>query len=110
MHCSGNMNFKGSLATLILQNFSRGPNHGYRIAQEIKQKSQGVLDFKEGTLYPTLHGLEGKGLITSHERAENGRKRFYYELTEDGRKALARERADWRRVSSAFNLVLQEAT
>ena len=104
------MNFRGGLPLLILQNLARGPNHGYRIAQEIKQKSQGVLDFKEGTLYPTLHGLEGKGLIVSHERAEGGRKRFYYELTEDGRKTLARERADWQRVSSAFNLALQEAT
>jgi transcriptional regulator len=106
----GPMNFRGGLPLLILQNLAQGPNHGYHIAQEIKQKSQGVLDFKEGTLYPTLHGLEGKGLITSHERAENGRTRFYYELTEDGRKTLARERADWRRVSGAFNLLLQEAT
>src|SRR5580698_4949045 len=74
------MNFKGSLPTLILQNLSRGPNHGYRIAQEIKQSSKGVLDFKEGTLYPALHGLEGKGFIASQTRVENGRTRCYYEF------------------------------
>jgi PadR family transcriptional regulator, regulatory protein PadR len=45
------MNFKGSLPTLILQNLCQCPNHGYQIAQEIKQKSKGVLDFKEGTLW-----------------------------------------------------------
>jgi PadR family transcriptional regulator PadR len=104
------MNFRGGLPTLILQNLSRGPNHGYRIAQEIKQKSKGVLDYKEGTLYPALHGLEGKGLIASQTRVENGRTRCYYELTEKGKKALARDRQDWRRVSGAFNLILQEAT
>jgi PadR family transcriptional regulator PadR len=104
------MNFRGGLPTLILQNLSRGPNHGYRIAQEIKQKSKGVLDFKEGTLYPALHGLEGKGLIASQTRAETGRIRCYYELTEKGKKALVKDRQEWRTVSGAFNLILQEAT
>lgn len=102
------MNFRGGLPALILQNLSRGPNHGYRIAQEIKQKSKGVLDFKEGTLYPTLHGLEGKGLIESQTRDENGRTRCYYELTEKGKRALATEKKEWERISGAFNLILQE--
>ena len=103
------MNIKGGLPALILQNLSRGPNHGYRIAQEIKQKSNGVLDFKEGTLYPTLHGLEGKGLIASHTRDENGRTRCYYELTKKGKLALAKEKQEWERFSGAINFILQEA-
>lgn len=104
------MNFRGGLTTLILQNLSSGPNHGYRIAQDIKQKSKGVLDFKEGALYPALHGLEGKGWISSQIREENGRKRCYYKLTEKGRKALAAEKQEWVRLIGAFNLILQEAT
>lgn len=104
------MNFRGGLTTMILQNLSRGPNHGYRIAQEIKQKSKGVLDFKEGALYPALHGLEGKGLISSQTREENGRVRCYYKLTEKGRKALATEKREWKEFSSAVNLLLQEGT
>jgi transcriptional regulator len=103
------MNFRGGLTTLILQNLSRGPNHGYRIAQEIKDKSKGVLDFQEGALYPALHGLEGKGWISSQTREENGRVRCYYKLTERGRKALATEKQEWERLSGAFNLILQEA-
>ncbi len=104
------MNFKGSLPALILQNLRRGPNHGYRIAQDIKKTSKGVLDFKEGTLYPALHGLEAKGLITSSTRMENGRERRYYKLTEKGTKALAKERQEWRQLSGAINLMLKEAT
>ncbi|HEY3856347.1 MAG TPA: helix-turn-helix transcriptional regulator [Verrucomicrobiae bacterium] len=100
------MNFRGGLPALILQNLSGGPNHGYRIAQDIKSQSKGVLDFKEGTLYPTLHTLEGKGLIVSHTRTESGRTRCYYELTKKGKGMLAREREEWRRVSGAFNLIL----
>ena len=104
------MNLKGSLAPLILQNLHRGPNHGYRIAQEIKQKSKGLLDFKEGTLYPALHGLEGKGLISSYTREENGRIRCYYKLTEKGKKALAQDKEHWLAFSAAINLLLQEGT
>lgn len=104
------MNFKGSLPALILQNLSRGPNHGYRIAQEIKLTSKGVLDFKEGTLYPALHGLESKKLITSTVREENGRPRRHYKLTEQGRRALARERREWLQFSGAINGIFQEAT
>jgi DNA-binding PadR family transcriptional regulator len=103
------MNFRGGLTTMILQNLSRGPNHGYRIAQDIKLKSKGVLDFKEGALYPALHGLEGKGWISSQTRPEKGRVRCYYKLTEKGRKALATEKLEWARFSDAFNLILQEA-
>lgn len=102
------VNFKGSLTALILQNLSDGPNHGYRIAQDIKQKSKGVLDFKEGALYPALHGLEGKGFIESFSRVENGRTRCYYRLTRKGRGSLAKQKEEWIRFSDAVNLVFQE--
>jgi transcriptional regulator len=103
------MQFKGGLTTLILQNLSRRANHGYRIAQDIKQTSKGVLDFKEGALYPALHGLEGKGLIESYTQEENGRTRCYYRLTKKGKKALAEQKEEWVRFSEAFGLVLQES-
>jgi transcriptional regulator len=102
------MNFKGGLTSLILKNLSHGPNHGYRIAQDIKQKSKGVLDFKEGTLYPALHGLENKGLIESYTGEENGRTRCYYQLTKKGKQALARQRKEWTDFASAVTLILQE--
>jgi transcriptional regulator len=98
------------LPALILQNLRRGPNHGYRIAQQIKETSKGVLDFKEGTLYPALHGLEGKGLIESSTQEENGRTRCYYKLTEKGKRSLAKEKQEWERVSSAITLLFEEAT
>jgi PadR family transcriptional regulator, regulatory protein PadR len=104
-----NMNFKGSLPTLILHTLLQGSNHGYQIAQEIKQKSKGVLDFKEGTLYPALHGLEAKGLITSRIRRENGRTRYCYKLTDKGKKALAKQKEEWNQFTGAINRIFQEA-
>jgi PadR family transcriptional regulator PadR len=105
----GGMNFRGSLPTLILQNLRGGANHGYRIAQDIKQKSKGLLDFKEGTLYPALHALEGKGLIESYMEQENGRTRCYYKLTEKGKKALDADKKEWQQYAGAISMILKEA-
>jgi transcriptional regulator len=104
------MNFKGSLSLLILHILSQQPSHGYRIAQEIKQRSAGVLDFKEGTLYPTLHSLEQKALIASYTTDDSGRARRYYRLTEAGHAVLAQERAEWVRYAQAVTNILGEAT
>lgn len=103
------MDIKGSLPALILHVLSRGPNYGYRIAQEIKQRSSGVLDFREGTLYPTLHSLELKGLVESYAEAGDGRTRRFYKLTRSGRAVLAREREDWSRYANAVSGILAEA-
>ena len=103
------MNFKGTLPTLILEALANSPSHGYRIAQSIKERSQGVLDFKEGTLYPALHKLEKEGLVESYEEAENGRTRRYYRVTRSGRTTLAADRAEWRQLSRAVTTILGEA-
>jgi transcriptional regulator len=101
------MNFKGSLPMLILHVLSRGPSHGYQMAKQIKQQSEGVLDFKEGTLYPTLHGLEKRGLLETYSQEENGRTRRYYRLTNSGRATLAQEHTEWKRYTRAVNLILE---
>ena len=103
------MNLKGTLPALILQVLNREPNHGYRIAQQIKATSKGVLDFKEGTLYPALHKLENEGQIESYEQVENGRTRRYYRLTEKGHRTLHKEREEWKQVSKAVSFILEDA-
>lgn len=103
------MNLRGTLPTLILEALEHEPRHGYRIAQRIKERSQGILDFKEGTLYPALHKLESEGLVESYEEIEKGRQRRYYRISEAGRAVLAKDRAEWRDVSRAVTLILEEA-
>lgn len=102
------MNFKGSLSLLILQILAGSASHGYNIAQQIKQRSQGVLTFKEGTLYPTLHSLEQQGLLTSFTEEEQGRTRRYYQLTKQGQKRLKKERQEWETFVDAVSQVLGE--
>ena len=103
------MNFKGTLPTLVLETLLHEPSHGYRIAQLIKERSRGVLDFKEGTLYPALHKLENGGLVESYEDVENGRTRRHYRITKAGRGTLTKDRAEWRKLSRAVTTVLGEA-
>jgi PadR family transcriptional regulator, regulatory protein PadR len=103
------VNIKGTLPTLILETLARGPSHGYRIAQRIKERSQGILDFKEGTLYPALHKLENEGLVESYEGIEQGRPRRYYRITNNGHGALTKDRAEWRDLSRAVTTILGEA-
>jgi transcriptional regulator len=103
------MNFKGTLPPLILEALLSEPSHGYRIAQSIKERSQGILDFKEGTLYPALHKLESEGMVESYSSEETGRPRRYYRITKAGRKMLAKDRAEWLALSQAVTMILGEA-
>lgn len=103
------MNFKGTLPTLILRALEQQPAHGYRIAQQIKERSEGVLDFKEGTLYPALHKLENEGSVESYDDVERGRPRRYYRITKSGRKVLAKNREEWQQLSRVVTSLLAEA-
>jgi PadR family transcriptional regulator PadR len=104
------MNIKGSLPLLILHALSTGPKHGYRIAKEIKRGSEGVLDIAEGTLYPTLHDLEKRGLIEAFEEEVRGRTRRCYSLTVAGERELAKQRTDWAQYAHAVDMVLGGAS
>jgi PadR family transcriptional regulator PadR len=101
------VNVKGSLPMLILNALSSGAGYGYQIAKEIKERSTGVLDFQEGSLYPALHKLAQQGLIEPYTATVDGRERRYYRLTEKGAKELARERKEWFAFVRAVNTVLE---
>lgn len=104
------MNLKGSLPLLILHHLRNEPSHGYAIAKHIKLTTNGILDFKEGTLYPTLHGMQRQGLVESYKEEVNGRKRNYYRLTDKGHKMLKVELNEWHEFTTAVNSVLEGAS
>lgn len=87
---------KGSTELLVLALIEDRPRHGYDIGKRIESGSNGRLTFRIGSLYPILCRLEDKGLITGRWVEKSGeRRRRYYKLTVEGRKALARERSLW---------------
>lgn len=93
-----------SATPLLLAILQQGPSYGYAIIQEVRALSGGELEWSEGMLYPVLHRLEDQGLIESYEeRGDTGRKRKYYRLRADGRRALAEERRQWDVVHAALS-------
>jgi PadR family transcriptional regulator, regulatory protein PadR len=98
---------QGTLDLLILRIVSLGPNHGYAIAQRIQQISRDVLQIQQGSLYPALHRLENKGLLTADwKETETGRDAKFYRLTAQGKKQLKDEKENWARLTSAVGLIL----
>jgi PadR family transcriptional regulator, regulatory protein PadR len=98
---------QGTLDMLILKTLTRGPQHGYGIAQIIKQASDEVLRVEEGSLYPALHRLELDGWIDSEwGQSSNNRRAKYYRLTALGRKQLAKEAVNWERLARGIELVM----
>lgn len=98
---------QGTLDMMILKTLSKGPSHGYAIALSIQSISEEVLRVEEGSLYPALHRLELDGWIDSEwGLSENNRRAKFYKLTAVGRKQLAREAENWRKVARAIERVM----
>ena len=100
---------QGTLDLLILKVATLGPIHGYAIAQTIQQISRDVLQVRQGSLYPALHRLENRGLLTAEwKESETGRDAKFYRLTAKGRTHLKSEMANWEQLSEAIGLILAE--
>jgi PadR family transcriptional regulator PadR len=80
---------KGILKPLILKLLSEHDKmYGYEIVQHVKDKSEGKILIKEGSLYPTLHALTHQGLLTTESVKVGNRTRKYYMLSDKGQGAV----------------------
>jgi PadR family transcriptional regulator PadR len=106
---SGAEMLKGTLDMMILRTLIPGDAHGHTIAKVIERTSEDVLEVEQGSLYPALHRLEDRGLVSSYWGAsENNRKAKFYRLTATGQKQLLRETTRWRQMTRAIGLVMGE--
>ena len=100
----------GTLDLLILRAVSRGPLHGYGIADRLKVVSEDVLIVGESSLYPALQRLLLNGWVEAEwGLSENNRRARFYTITAAGKKRLAAERAEFERLVGAIQRVLQKA-
>ena len=98
-----------SAEPLILSLLSKGETYGYAIIQEVKRLSENKIEWTDGMLYPVLHRLEDRGFIKSRwAESETGRKRKYYSLKEDGKKALNKQREQWLTVHGTLTKLWEE--
>jgi PadR family transcriptional regulator, regulatory protein PadR len=99
---------QGTLDLLILKILALQPLHGWAVIQRLKQISGEVLQVSEGSLYPALHKLEQQGWIRAEWKpSDNNRRAKFYALTPIGRRHLAKEAANWDRLSSAISSVVR---
>ena len=102
---------QGTLDLMVLKALdAMGPLHGYGLARRLEQLSEEVLKLNEGTVYTALLRLGQKGWIRSEWGvSENKRKARFYSITRAGRKQLAREAANWERISAVVTRLLRFA-
>jgi PadR family transcriptional regulator, regulatory protein PadR len=97
---------RGSADLMILAVLEARARHGYEIAKLIDDRSDGVLRFHVGSLYPMLYRMERRGWIEGKWIEKSGqRRRRYYKLTTAGRRVLAEQRTSWRELLNALQSV-----
>lgn len=98
---------RGTLDVMILKALTWGPKHGYAVTRWLADASGGRLEILEGVLYPALHRLEKRGLVTSSwGTSENNRQARFYEITPAGRRELAAETSTWEEYVALLGRVL----
>lgn len=96
----------GSTSMLLLRLLEEKDLYGYEMIESLRMRSNNVFELKAGTLYPLLHSLEGKGLLTSYEKEVGGKARKYYSITKEGKKQLKKKREEWKEYAQAVSGVL----
>ena len=99
-----------TLDMLILRTLQWGPQHGHSIGLAIRQSSAELLQIERGSLYPAVHRLEARGLISSEwKSSELNRRAKYYRLTAAGRQQLVAEQSKWQLLVKAIGRVMRPA-
>lgn len=99
---------KGNTATIVLAILDGGPLHGYQIAKEMRRRSADALELGQGVLYPILHRMEDRGLLSGEwEQSTGTPSRKRYAITEAGRAELRDRRREWRAFLEAMARVLE---
>jgi transcriptional regulator len=99
---------QGTLDLLILKALTLGSLHGWGISKRIARMSDEVLEINQGSLYPALHRLEDRGLVSSEWGvSDEGRRAKFYTLTKAGRAHFVNEQESWGLFSAAVHQVLR---
>lgn len=100
----------GSMTMLLLKLLEEKDMYGYEMIDTLRKKSSNVFELKAGTLYPLLHGLEDKGLLTAYEQEYAGKTRKYYSITKEGKSLLEKKTSEWEEYQTAVSKVLAMET
>ena len=82
--------YAGLIRLHVLHHAVKETVYGFAMIEELRRHGY---ELSAGTLYPILHGLEQKGLLTSAKERAGGTERRIYRATPAGRKALTAAKA-----------------
>lgn len=93
---------------LVLRLLAEREMYGYEIVRAIRLSSRDAIVLAEGVVYPLLHALDAKGMLTAKERKVEGRNRVYYRLSAKGHKRLDDLIGEWGRVQEGVHSLLED--
>jgi PadR family transcriptional regulator len=85
------------------------PLYCYGVVRGLRERSGGIFELPEGSVYPSLHRLEASGLLESDWHEVDGRRRRVYRTTAAGSTAAVAELRDRERVRGVVGLVLERS-
>ena len=100
--------FEWALQRMVLRTLeTMGPQHGYGIARRIEQVSDQQVLLNQGTIYASLVRLQQSDWIAAEWGvSDNNRRAKFYTITPKGRRRLAEETEDWRRLAGVVEAML----
>ena len=98
---------RGYTDTIIMRQLADTDGYGYAISRAVAEKSDGMVQLKEATLYTAFRRMEENGYISSYWGDEaTGARRRYYSLTDPGREKLADDQEAWEETRKVIDKLL----
>ncbi len=98
---------RGYTDTIIMRQLAETDGYGYGISRTVAEKSDGMVQLKEATLYTAFRRMEENGYIRSYwGDEETGARRRYYSLTEPGRSKLEEDKEAWEETRRVMDTLL----
>lgn len=98
---------KGGIQLCILALLREERKYGFQIIKELRERTGGFFDLKEGTLYPALHRLEKRGFVVSEWVMKGDKPRKYYSITQEGLRELEKASKEWERMVESVRGILE---
>jgi PadR family transcriptional regulator PadR len=99
---------KGYIDLIILSLLVVEDLYGYEMAKKMKERSEGLFQLKDGTLYPALKRLEHNQYISGYwQDSEGAARRKYYRITQSGIEELTRSQEEWKQLKKILELFLE---
>lgn len=96
------------LEMLFLKILDEKDCYGYEITHTLKERTNGKINVKEGSMYPILYKFEEIGYITSEKKLVGKRMtRVYYHLEPSGKEYLDKIYKEYKDMINVINNLME---